>query len=88
MKRFIQTAEDAVDVERMPRHIASAAIRKDRSLRPGPGMMERCAEGDLESIAIRDAWRFDLRRAGITARVVTHEEHQRMIERGSVVFGG
>lgn len=72
-----------VEIERVPRHIASATLKKDRSLKPGVAVMEAAAEGQPEACAIRDSWRFQF-----PVHTVTIERHQCMIERNQVTFHG
>jgi hypothetical protein len=66
------------------RETSRAALKPQPSQKPGPAMMDACIAGNEESIAIRNAWKFN---HPIT--VVSRAEFEAMVERqGSVVFVG
>lgn len=76
------TADDVV-IERVPKAVAAAALRKDRSLRPGPSVVEIAAEGDLQATLIAQAWKFHE-----PVTTVSREQHEKMLARNPVTFIG
>jgi hypothetical protein len=67
--------------ERFP---AQSAMKTAPSLKPGIAMMEACAFGQTEAVAIREAWRFSF-----PIKTVSREEFDSLVERnGQVVFNG
>jgi hypothetical protein len=62
---------------------ARAAMKSAPSLRPGTQMMEAASMGNVEAIMIRNAWAFRF-----PVRVVSREEFEEMVEKGTVTFVG
>ena len=61
-----------------------SAMKTAPSLKPGIAMMEACAFGQPEAVAIREAWRFSF-----PIKTVSREEFDSLVERNSqLVFHG
>ena len=53
------------------------------SLKPSASVIEMAARGNEEACAIRDAWRFCH-----PVRVVSREEYEALVEKGTMTFHG
>ena len=69
------------EIQRVPRHILSSALKAARSLRPGADVIEAAAAGNEEACVVRDAWRFNH-----PIRLVTPDEFECICERGRTTF--